>query len=72
VTRVAGAAQHEVMRRRTGTVTVCGGPGSAVHRSALHTHPGHDISGFYYPDYSEPVTPFVCLSEAILSHILQV
>ena len=34
--RVPGAAQHEVVRCRPGTVAVRGGPGSAVHRSALH------------------------------------
>jgi hypothetical protein len=33
---VPGAAQHAVMRRRPGIVTVCGDPGSAVHRFALH------------------------------------
>jgi hypothetical protein len=31
-----GAAHHAVVRRRTGTVSVCSGPGAAVHRSALH------------------------------------
>src|SRR5262249_24006852 len=41
VTRVPGAAQHEVVRCRPGTVTerVLGGPGSAMHHSltlALH------------------------------------
>jgi hypothetical protein len=36
--RVPGAAQHEVMRCRPGTVTrrTLGDPGSAVHRFALH------------------------------------
>src|SRR5438128_1554426 len=37
-------AQHEVVRCRPGTVTVCGGPGSAVHRSTSFRaapHPGH-------------------------------
>ena len=33
---VPGAAQHAVVRGRPGTVTVCGGPGAAVHRFALH------------------------------------
>jgi hypothetical protein len=35
--RVPGAAQHEVVRCSPGTVTVCGGPGSAVHRFATAT-----------------------------------
>jgi hypothetical protein len=35
-TRVPGAAQHEVVRCRTGTVTNWKGPGSAAHRFALH------------------------------------
>ena len=34
--RVPGAAQHEVVRCRPGTVPICGGPGSAVQRFALH------------------------------------
>jgi hypothetical protein len=47
--RVPGAAQHErseVVRCRPGTVPVRGGPGSAMHRSALlraASHPGHTI-----------------------------
>src|SRR5262245_35923750 len=43
---VPGAAQHEVVRCRPGTVTVCGGPGSAVHRSTSFRaalHPGHAL-----------------------------
>src|SRR6185312_15452391 len=43
---VPGAAQHEVMRCRTGTVSLFGGPGSAVHRCALRAcaapRPGHE------------------------------
>jgi hypothetical protein len=42
--RVPGAAQHAVVRCRPGTVPFCGGPGSAVHRSASAsrcTAPGH-------------------------------
>ena len=35
--RVPGAAQHEVVRCRPGTVSVCGGPGSAVRRSTSVT-----------------------------------
>src|SRR5262249_43013670 len=48
--RVPGAAQHErseVMRCRPGTVAVCGGPGSAVHRSTslrAAPRPGHAIA----------------------------
>src|SRR5262249_8786884 len=44
VTRVPGAAQHEVVRCRPGTVPVCGGPGSATHRFAharAASRPGH-------------------------------
>src|SRR5262252_2955722 len=46
-TRVPGAAQHEVMRCRPGTVPVCGGPGSALHRSTslrAAPRPGHAIA----------------------------
>ena len=45
-TCVPGAAQHEVVRCRPGTVPVCGGPGSAMHRFAgarAASHPGHTI-----------------------------
>src|SRR5262249_38345490 len=45
--RVPGAAQHVVMRCRPGTVRVCGGPGSSVHRSTslrAASHPGHAIA----------------------------
>ncbi len=45
-TRVPGAAQHEVVRCRPGTVSVRGGPGSAMHRFAgarAASHPGHTI-----------------------------
>ena len=35
--RIPGAAQHEVVRCRPGTVSVCGGPGSAVRRSTSVT-----------------------------------
>ena len=41
---VPGAAQHEVVRCRPGTVPVCGGPGSAVQRFAsarAAPRPGH-------------------------------
>jgi hypothetical protein len=31
-----GALQHEVMQCRPGIVTVCNGPGSAVHHFVLH------------------------------------
>jgi len=45
--RVPGAAQHEVVRCRPGTVPVCGDPGSAAHRSAHALHaaprPGHMV-----------------------------
>ena len=51
--RVAGAAQHEVMRCKPGTVPVCGGPGSAMHRFAgarAASHPGHTIrTSLYFP-----------------------
>jgi len=30
--RVPGAARHEVLRCRPGTVAMCGGPGLAVYR----------------------------------------
>jgi hypothetical protein len=45
--RVPGAAQHEVVRCRPGTVPVCGGPGSAVHPSTslrAAPRPGHAIA----------------------------
>jgi len=47
LSRVPGAAQHGVVRCRPGTAPVCGGPGSAVHRStSLRAAPcsGHAIA----------------------------
>ena len=35
--------RSEVVRCRPGTVTVCGGPGSAVHRSALMRYALHRV-----------------------------
>src|SRR5262245_60907821 len=55
--RVPGAAQHEVVRCRPGTVPVCGGLGSAVHRSTplrAAPRPGHAPAG--------PIPVFSCFS----------
>jgi len=53
VSRAQRSMKHSgMMRCRPGTVSVCGGPGSAVHRSAVlraAPHPGHTI----------PTAPFV-------------
>src|SRR3984893_15986307 len=62
--RVPGAAQHEVVRCRPGTVPVRGDPGSAVHRSTslrAAPRPGHAIP---------PVIPHSCLTTSNNTHSL--
>ena len=63
--RVPGAAQHEVVRCRPGTVPVRGGPGSAVHRSALlraAPHPGHTMASDCSHALAGPIPVFSCFS----------
>ena len=64
--RVLGAAQHEVMRCRPGTVPVRGGPGSAVHRFAdarAAPRPGHAMaSDCSRHALAGPIPVFSCFS----------